>query len=122
MLDPPAATRASSSSSPSPQPPPRRRPAASSVDEPMSSLLVHDGERLMPTTTGSKKQQAEMWERVSMKAQAGAWVLGAVALAHYTDLVHVLLNDDRIHRCGLLGGWVGCAVSCSSTHSFLFLP
>ena len=111
----PPTTRAPS---PSPQPPPRRRAAAASVDEQHSSLLVHDGERLLPpTTTNSKKQQAEIWERVSMKAQAGAWVLGAAALVHYTDLVHVLLNDDRIHRYAIERSRCQFSFGRKKTHS-----
>jgi len=33
-----------------------------------------------------------------MKLQAGVWVVGSMAILHYTDFVHALLNDERIYR------------------------
>jgi len=67
------------------------------------SFLVVDGER-----APSKRQRAETWERVSMKMQAGVWVLGTLAMLHYTDFVHVLLNDERVYRYDLFYGAPAC--------------
>jgi hypothetical protein len=46
-----------------------------------------------------------------MKLQAGVWVVGTMAMLHYTDFVHVLLNDERIYRYALFDGPPASCVS-----------
>lgn len=46
----------------------------------------------------SKKQTAEKLEQISIKIHALLWVLGAVSLGYYLDIIIIVIYNQKLQR------------------------